>query len=385
MKYSVALYCPDKHICYNLHTLDENGVGGGIVARIRMTHAIAERGHEVTMYNHCPNDETINGVHYHHFSRLKQVESDIFIASTSGALDLGPLREVEIDANLKILMIHGVEPPVGFPLVEFDFVYALSNFVRGLVENRWGVDANKIFVTHRGVANDHYLNNQGSYRDPFAILYAGHPSKGLDAAISVLRLLRQRDQRYSLQIFGGHRLWGEAEQPIRVEPGVFDNGQVGQRELAHRMSICGFSLNLQAREEPFGMVVIEAMRAGCIVLASNIGAYPEIVQHGSNGFIIEGNYLDEATLSLAAQLILELTQNPDYCSTIRQNAISYPLDWATIAKAWEEHWDWVLQKTLTGSEDPGMGICDSCGGGWLSLADGQHCMGCGRYQKSLTQ
>ena len=40
-------------------------------------------------------------------------------------------------------------------------------------------------------------------------------------------------------------------------------------------------------EEPFGMVMIEAMAVGCPVIAFNRGAAPEIVTHGTSGFLVQ--------------------------------------------------------------------------------------------------
>jgi glycosyltransferase involved in cell wall biosynthesis len=41
-------------------------------------------------------------------------------------------------------------------------------------------------------------------------------------------------------------------------------------------------------EEPFGLVMIEAMLAGCPVVAERLGAAPEIVEHGETGFLVSG-------------------------------------------------------------------------------------------------
>ncbi|RJQ26839.1 glycosyltransferase family 1 protein [Candidatus Parcubacteria bacterium] len=386
MKYNVTIYCPDQHFIYDINTLEQNGVGGGITARIRMAHVLAARGHVVTMYNNCPKNGTLFGVQYRHFIQLDRVETDIFIASTSGGgLDLSTLRPKDIAAKLKILMVHGIDPPKGVDLGLFDHIYALSNFARGIVANNWFVEENKIFVSHRGVVDDYDQTKIGPApdRDPYALVYAGHPSKGLDTAIKVLRLLRQSDPRISLHIYGGYRLWGGDEQPLNIEPGVAYHGLIGQRELAQKMQACSFSLNLQEREEPFGMVVIESMRAGCIVLASPVGAFPEIIQHGTNGFLIEGNSNDISVQSQAAQLIMELIQHPDYASFIRCNAMNYPLSWHTVAEAWEGHWNCHFKERQSSSQRSMFGTCLSCGADWLPLADGLHCTGCGRYQRSI--
>jgi glycosyltransferase involved in cell wall biosynthesis len=144
-----------------------------------------------------------------------------------------------------------------------------------------------------------------------------------------------------------------------------------------------YSLNLQAREEPFGMVLIEAMKAGCIVIASPVGAFPEIIQHGSNGFFIAGEHASESTQLEAAALILELVGKPNTCSTIRDTAMDFPLDWNTIAKVWTGHWDWELRKRLRVNKQHFGRTCASCGTIMVSLFDGFHCIGCGLFERIL--
>lgn len=387
MRYKVAFYCPDQHISYNLYTLNEQGVGGGITARIRMAHALAECGHDISLFVNCPATEKIEKVRYYYCAQLNKIATEILVVTTSGdGLDLSNLHDIEIDARLRILMIHGIDPPTGVELSEFDYIYALSNYVRRFIVERWGIARNRVFVSHRGVKSDFYGSVSGQFpsRDPFGIIYAGHPSKGLDSAIAVLRQLRKRDSRFSLHIYGGYRLWGEEERTISREPGVFHHGLVGQRELAYQMQKYGFSLNLQARTEPFGMVLIESMKAGCIVIASPVGAFTEIIQHGQNGFLLNGDHIDATTRLAAAELILKMLSQSDYCKSIRQTAIAYPLDWQTIAKTWTEHWDWDLGNRQTASFDHVTQVCTSCGASLLFLSDGYHCTGCGEFQRYLS-
>lgn len=382
----VTFYSPDSHLEYNLHTLNKQGVGGGVTARIRMAHALAELGHTVTIYNHCPESQQLGRVSYHPFESAKEIETDIFIASTSGdGLDLSRLNEINIQTKLKILMVHGVDPPNGIDLKEFDYIYALSNFVRDRIVERWGIEAHKLFTAHRGVKEDHYHLTEGknSERDPFGIVYSNHPSKGLEPAIKIYNILKRGDPRFSLHVYGGYSLWGEKENPVDAVPNFMYHGLVGQQVLANELRKYNYALNIQDREEPFGMSLIEAMRAGCIVLASSVGAFPEIIQNGSNGFLVKGKSNDKSTHQTASQLIMDLARNEGYSKYIRKNAIASPNNWRTVAKAWEGHWDWNLTDNSQVKPIEGLGTCPSCESDLLPLADGIHCIGCGRYQKCL--
>ena len=385
MRYRVTFYCPDTHLTYNLNTLNKQGIGGGVTARIRMAHALGELGHIVTIYNSCSNIQNIDNVDYIPFDRAKRIETDIFIASTSGdGLDLSRLNEIDIHAKLHILMVHGVDPPNGIDLDLFDYVYALSNFMRGIVEDQWEFDPKKIFTSHRGVKEDHYHHREDDHfqRDPLGIIYSSHPSKGLGPAIEILYILNKFEMGFSLHVYGGYSLWGEEEKALDLVPNLTYHGLIGQRVLAHEMEKYSYALNIQDREEPFGISLIEAMRAGCIVLASSVGAFTEIIQSGHNGFLVKGRSSDKSTHHAASRIIMDLAGNEGYRNFISQNAIASPHNWRTIAESWKGHWDWALGGNRISEENYNLGICQSCRSKWLPLADGLHCTGCGRYRLS---
>jgi hypothetical protein len=61
---------------------------------------------------------------------------------------------------------------------------------------------------------------------------------------------------------------------------------------------------LNSREEPFGLVLVEAMSSGTPVLATRVGGIPEIVSDSKNGWLVDKS--DTAGLS---RKMLELSQN----------------------------------------------------------------------------
>jgi glycosyltransferase involved in cell wall biosynthesis len=388
MMYKIAIFSPDQHILYDLKSLDQKGVGGGVTVRVRIAHALANLGHQVSLFVNCPTEKTLEGVEYHPYTQLQELETDIFIASTSGgALDLSGLAGRKINAQVRILLAHGVIQPKGLEEFPFDWIYSPSNFLCEKITNQWKVKSNKIFVIPHGIEEKLFASgiDNKTNRDEYSMIYAGHPSKGLDSAIAVLRFLRQNEPRFTLNVFGGYQLWGE-DLPLNIdEPGLKFHGLIGQRDLASKMQRAGFSLNLQDREEPFGMVVTDSMRAGCIVLANPVGAYPELIQNGCNGFLVQGDHNSQSTRENTAQLILELLQHPDYADYIRRNAVSSPLSWETIVRAMEGHWNWTLDQNHADVNPNSIGYCPDCGSGVLPLADGIHCLTCGHYNRYTAQ
>ncbi|MBM3152839.1 MAG: glycosyltransferase family 4 protein [Chloroflexi bacterium] len=380
--YRVAFYSPDSHVCYDIETLDHHGVGGGITARTRMAHALAGLGCDVAFFNNCPEAGMKSGVRYMHYRNASVIKTDVFIASTSGdGQNLGGLSNIQVKARLRLLMVHGLHPPQGIGEFPFDYYYAASEFVRTRVLG-WGIGMDRIFVAPRGVVGSNFALPDGEVpRDPFSLVYASHPDKGLQAAIEVLKRLRKLDRRYTLHYFGGEALWGGNNLPKEKVDGFQEHGLIGQVELAGHLQECGFSLNLQDIQETFGMTVLESMRGGCIPLASRVGAYPEIVQHGINGFLVEGDHRTPAVHDRAARLVDALVQNPPYAAFIRRNALLYPFEWSRIASAWLGHWNWILKDRMKMPGSMDLDACPLCRGAILPLADGLHCVSCGFYRR----
>jgi glycosyltransferase involved in cell wall biosynthesis len=216
-------------------------------------------------------------------------------------------------------------------------------------------------------------------RDPYSLVYISHPSKGLSAAIEVLNLLREKDKRFFLHVFGGDALWGGNDKTISI-PGVVYHGTQGQQNVFKSLLRANISLNLQERLEPFGMVVTEAMKHGCIPIASPVGAYSETIKHGYNGFLIPGDHSSTEVHRQAADTIIQIVQAPHYAEYLRKQAMQMPWTWDTQARVWEQHWDWVLgEKGVT--MHTAASYCRRCKGTWLLAADGYHCTTCGYYSQ----
>ena len=196
----IAVYSPDRHLTYDGRTPDQKGVGGGVTARIRVSTALALRRNTVTVICNCARSEIHQGVRYAPLASVREIDTDVLVMHTTGdALDLRPLLKLTVRSKLHVVFVDGVEAPKGMDEVKMDHLIAPSNFIRDIARDQWGVDQNKIFVSHHGV---HRAFFQPSFlkklpeRRLHRIAYATHPEKGFDAALAVLRLLRKQDPRH---------------------------------------------------------------------------------------------------------------------------------------------------------------------------------------------
>ena len=73
-------------------------------------------------------------------------------------------------------------------------------------------------------------------------------------------------------------------------------GELTDEEKKPLFEKARFYLHPGSYDEPFGLVLIEAMACGTPVIASNKGAIPEVIEHGKTGFVI--NSLEEAIESI---------------------------------------------------------------------------------------
>jgi glycosyltransferase involved in cell wall biosynthesis len=82
-------------------------------------------------------------------------------------------------------------------------------------------------------------------------------------------------------------------------------GPVPRAELSALMGRCAVLLMPVRWDEAFGLVAAEAQMAGCPVVAYRRGALPEVVEHGSGGWLVAPDDEDALVLAIAAARGLE--------------------------------------------------------------------------------
>lgn len=108
---------------------------------------------------------------------------------------------------------------------------------------------------------------------------------------------------------------------------------------------------LPTHQEPFGIVFIEAMASHLPIVATRVGAIPDFVEEGKNGFLVEAG--DVAGIASA---LLRLLQDPNLCRTFGEHSFRITQDrysWNAVGARFQESILNVLdpmQKVILGAK-----------------------------------
>lgn len=170
-----------------------------------------------------------------------------------------------------------------FPNINF---VAISKF-----QKRQGPGINIVKVIYHGVPVEKYQFNKDPDNYLLWLSRIG-PDKGLGEAIDIARISNEK------LIIAGNILPQFSDYfEFRIKP-MIDGRKiqfVGSADFKKKVELLKNAKALLfpvKREEPFGLVVIEAMACGTPVIAYNRAAMPELIQHGKTGFLV--NTLEEA-------------------------------------------------------------------------------------------
>jgi glycosyltransferase involved in cell wall biosynthesis len=290
-----------------LHVLNvffSKSLGGVEQAYLDYTQALVDQGHRVTCIVH-PRCRFM--------APLAATQADICALHNRGHYDLLSafrLRrlagELQPDIalghngrayNLLKLALRGRLPLVGVKhnddtkrLAGLDYVLCVNSHVRGMLLEQ-GLDPARVAVMPNMIDIDpHAAPPMHSLHRPQVIGALGRlcRQKGFDVLLQALDMLRRRHPElpWRLRLAGS----GEAEAQLHA--------QVAALGLAERVEFAGWIDDKQAffdsidvfalpsRDEPFGIVLLEAFKHGVPVVATRCHGPVDIITDGDNGFLV---------------------------------------------------------------------------------------------------
>jgi len=184
-----------------------------------------------------------------------------------------------------------------------DRVICVSGALRREVHGLYGVPMDKMHVIYNGVdvgRFDNRINSQEVRRrcgvgpDDPAILFAGRltAQKGPDLMLDALPALRRQHSRARFLLAGDGDMREDLERQVRklgVSPAVHFLGHRTGRDLLGLFKAADM-VCVPSRNEPFGIVILEAWSARKPVVATRNGGPAEFIRHEDTGVTVAADH-----------------------------------------------------------------------------------------------
>ena len=143
-------------------------------------------------------------------------------------------------------------------------------------------------IVPNGVPSETYsFRRQVPDDAPLVFLGRVEEIKGPHLAIAAARLAGRR-LVIAGNLVGEHRAWFETHVAPHLRDGDIDYvGPVDDRQKDELLGGAAALLMPILWEEPFGIVMAEAMACGTPVIGFGRGAVPEVVEHGRTGYVVD--------------------------------------------------------------------------------------------------
>jgi glycosyltransferase involved in cell wall biosynthesis len=266
-----------------------------------MANELAKLGHEVHVYNNCPSPGMSGGVFYHFFAEYGNtsfMQSDAVVSLRNPKMFKG-----FTNALVRILWVHDAfNQQVVQPLEDPECRNSIDGF---FFNSRWqawsfvrcfGLPSDRVYVSRNGIVLDYFPDSRPLGERGKRMFYSSTPFRGLDLLVEYFPRIRRLVKDAELHVYSSMKVYqAKSEDEERQfgnlyraldQPGIFNHGSLGQRELAGEISRCRLLAYPNTFHETSCITAMEAMAAGCPVVTSEQGALPETV--GECGFLVPG-------------------------------------------------------------------------------------------------
>jgi UDP-glucose:(heptosyl)LPS alpha-1,3-glucosyltransferase len=171
----------------------------------------------------------------------------------------------------------------------------------------------------------------GVREDDIVLLFVGHEfdRKGLPY---IIRALGHLDEHHRLWVVGGddsmisHARGDAARAGVKERTTFFGT----QRDRVEDFLAGADVFVLASSYEVTPLVLLEAMAAGVVPVSTPVGAAPDIIQHGVNGFLVER---DESSIAAGIEAATQNRQRLGELSKLAAESAE-PFDWPAVVSGY---------------------------------------------------
>ena len=184
-----------------------------------------------------------------------------------------------------------------------DFLIAVSNEIAREIENKLSIRPHLVMCA--GVDSGVFFkknNIEKKYDFIFAASFSHR--KGADILIEAIRLVGEKNIRYCI---AGTGIYRDEFYKLKADFNLDVLAGQNQNQLCELFNASRF-LILPSRNEPFGLVVTEAMYCGTPVIVSHRGGLKEQVTENINGFFLYENTPEELAEKIISVMNLSMDE-----------------------------------------------------------------------------
>lgn len=247
---------------------------------------------------------------------LKNLNPDIVVLSNDFA-GASEVRRALPQAKVVVWVHNECHSNGDIPegLAATDVFLTCSRYIKNWLTRRYKLSEDRVCVAHAGVDTNVFFPTKREPHEGLKLLFTGRldPNKGVDIAVEAFRNLRSLNLPVSLTVAGHSwfyiRSSGEEEpflKQLRLamrDLRVDWLGHVPRRWIPAVMREHDVALVMSRSQEPFGLVVLEAMASGLAVVASPHGGLREAC--GAAGIFADPENNEQIT-----QILRDLCENP---------------------------------------------------------------------------
>jgi N-acetyl-alpha-D-glucosaminyl L-malate synthase BshA len=369
--------------------------GSGVVAS-ELGKSLAERGHKIHFISYAMPfrlDGFSENIYYHEVeissyplfdfplytpalaSKIVEVAKfeklDIIHAhyAIPHAISAYLAKQILGDTNIKIVTtLHGTDitlvglepsylPVMKFSIEQSDAVTAVSRFLKEKtltsyqIKKPISVIPNFVDCSKYIRVSDKHVRRQFAPNNEKILIHISNfrPLKRVGDVIRIFNIVRQKIKSKLLLVGDGPDR-SSAEQLARKLGIVEDVKFLGkQAEIIPLLSIADLFL-IPSQSESFGLSALEAMACEVPVVASSVGGLPEVVIHGTTGFISEIGDV-ERMAKYSVELLTNETKHKMFADASRKRAVD-EFEEQGIVSQYENLYEKILDNQTNPSIDP---------------------------------
>lgn len=362
-------YSPVNFEKWDFRTPDIRGIGGSETSHIEMCWRLARRNHKVVSYAPIPKDcpPEDSGVKWRPLEAATFEEPGIWVIYRSPET-----LEKFKDKKKKNQIVWFVSQDEWYPSWKKKYARVVDKLFALCTAHQYNILKHhpelkgKVFITSNGIKMDlirEIEKEKKIKRDPFKMIFASSPDRGLLALLKTFKKAREFEPRLKLHVFygfdnmdklikasKGFKAFKKIKDdilPFLKQPGVKWRGRVNQKDLAKEWLSAGIWCYQTNFTETSCIVSMEAQALGAIPITNPLWALKDNVM---SGVFIDGDaYGDPLTAATYAAEIYHIS-NKELQEQIRPEMMSkarHRFNWERIVDQWE---NWLYK--IEGSPFP---------------------------------